>query len=422
MRNELCLFAAAVALGGCSWLPFVGDDDADTKESKSLPPLEVPPGLSTPEFDTRLTIPGETISASRSGAASARQDLAAASASEASEESASDSPVESEEFVTEKPDKPAAKSSEAQVEATGEAPLFTSVRSLKAGDVRWIEIGGNPEKIWPHLKTYWESQSTTLSRADAKAGIMETQWKSRPGNGTASNKGSKSPSYRDKYRIRVEREADSLTNVYIVHSGAQKSVADKKDSWQSVPHDPEKEAALVDSLFTYLGGQAPVVSADDNNKKAVKKEGPAQAALEVAESLRLERVAGVPALIVPGQYGKIWALTGDALNQSGLQVRQQDRGRGVYAIKASERGLISRMIGAGEDKLSGKYEIHLLDQGKRTLITAHAPDNKALSEQSANVLLKRLEGSIRVRQQALSEGPKTPPKTPPVTAKRKSEG
>ena len=83
--------------------------------------------------------------------------------------------------------------------------------------------------------------------------------------------------------------------------------------------------------------------------------------------------------------------TEGALNRSGLKVENRDRNRGLYFVRAVGKG-----SGQGTDlKPGGKYQLHLLDQGNRTLVTAHSDQDKALEQNSARAVLMRIKEALQ---------------------------
>jgi len=74
LRFFLTTAAAAAVLSGCSWM---SESSVDYKSAGKLPPLEVPPDLTSPQRDNRYSIPDPArSSATLSGYEAERRDPA----------------------------------------------------------------------------------------------------------------------------------------------------------------------------------------------------------------------------------------------------------------------------------------------------------------------------------------------------------
>ena len=123
------------------------------KTAGKLPPLEVPPDLTTPQADDRYAIP-ETKAAAGT-----------ATYSEYSRERAPGTTPG-----------PAAQTVQPSA-LTALLPSPDKVRLERAGSERWLVVKAPPEQVWPELKAFLESAGFQLKVQDQATGIIETEWR-----------------------------------------------------------------------------------------------------------------------------------------------------------------------------------------------------------------------------------------------------
>ena len=132
-RPALAAVAAAlmaVLLSGCESMTFNLSKKIDYKSAGSAPALEVPPDLTTPNYDDRYQ------SATASGAVAAR---AAPRPSEV-------------------------------------LPANPDARVARAGSERWLVVKASPEAAWTTLRDFWTKNGFVLAVEQPALGIMETDW------------------------------------------------------------------------------------------------------------------------------------------------------------------------------------------------------------------------------------------------------
>ena len=114
--------------------------EATYKSSRSLPPLEVPPDLSSSTLNDALRVP----------------EAAAGSATL----SQYNSPAQRE------------------VVASNSAvlPDLDKVRVARSGDKRWLVVSASPAEVWPRVRDFWLEQGFLIQSEDPGIGIMETDW------------------------------------------------------------------------------------------------------------------------------------------------------------------------------------------------------------------------------------------------------
>lgn len=372
-QTVLGMMCVVWVLSACS---IFGSSDDDYTKSTSLPPLEVPPDLTKPDWNTRMSIPENesgTVSAVEMSRRQEFQDRESSTARAAT--------------------------------STLVLPDFQDIKVRREANVRWLEIAAGTDVLWPQLKVFWRQAKIELEKDDPTVGIMETVWheqrdplpKGSFGKwmGRAYNAISDT-GIRDKYRIRIERVSQEFTNVYLTQRRAEQ-VGDPMDDeafvrWKLRAPSPELEAEMLTRLMVFLG----------TNEDAAQKQL-AASQIPAAVVMDLKTVDGMPALFIADDFIRVWRRTGVALDRAGMFVEQQDQSKGVYLVTYTpaagekKKGFFSRLF-RGDDGLEFNeiYQIHLHKQDNgHTKITAfdngeeNAP--KELKPKAAEVILQRLK-------------------------------
>jgi outer membrane protein assembly factor BamC len=374
----LGMMCVAFMLTACS---IFGGADNDYTKSTSLPPLEVPPDLTKPDWNTRMSIP-ENESGTVSAVETSRRQ---------------------EEFHSRE------NSTAPAVDKTEILPAFEGIEVRRESNVRWLEIAASTDALWPRLKAFWKQAGIELEKEDPTVGVMETVWyeqreplpKGSFGKlmGRAYNVFSDT-GLRDKYRVRIERVSQEFTNVYLTQRRAEQ-VGDVSDDetfvrWKLRAPSPELEAEMLTRLMVFLG-----TDKDEAQKQLAASRTPAVIPMD------LKTVDGKPALFVTGEFSGVWRRTGVALDRAGLFVEQQDESKGVYLVTYTaaegekKRGFFSRLFGAGNGlEINEIYQIHLLKQDGQTRITAYSNGEddtpEELKPKAAEVILERLKKAYQI--------------------------
>jgi outer membrane protein assembly factor BamC len=187
---------------------------------------------------------------------------------------------------------------------------------------------------------------------------------------------------RTKYRVRLEREPNAVTNIFLTQRRAElQNITDQGGVWAMVSSDPELEAEMSISLMEHVGQSRDAARLDYANAEGSRL------------YLDIKEVGGVPVLLVGDVYSRVWRRTGVALDRAGLVVFDQDRNKGVYLIDVSE------FRQPDDLQLSrNRYQIHLLSQGSQTLITAHNgfENDGVIAEEEAKLLLRQILSAYQV--------------------------
>ncbi|MEE8265374.1 MAG: outer membrane protein assembly factor BamC, partial [Acidiferrobacterales bacterium] len=133
----LVMFFVLAVVSGCGGKKGT---KIDYEAARTLPPLEIPPDLSSLPPDTHTSTSGGS-----SGAATYSQ------------------------FEKEQQRKQGPK-------YAGLLPEFQNVRLVRAGSERWLVINETPDKLWPQLLDFIDKMGLSVSKQEPAAGIMQTNW------------------------------------------------------------------------------------------------------------------------------------------------------------------------------------------------------------------------------------------------------
>ena len=270
---------------------------------------------------------------------------------------------------------------ETQGPALGAAvlPEFLEVRVRREGPTRWIEVDSDPVSLWPSLRNFWVEEGFKIAVEEPVSGYIETDWKQNMVRSvSADNEQESFDVTGEKFRMRLERQPNAVTNIFLTQRGAVVAAINQDNQilWKPQPPDGEREAEMMIQLMEYLG----VSIEEAQNKYAT------------ADSqflyLDIKDIGGIPVLLVGDQYSRVWRRTGVALDRSGLFVEDHDRNKGVYYVS-----LDTAAFGVDTQEVQTKsYEIHLLGQGKQTLVTVHEIDevDGKIDAKTARQLLQRI--------------------------------
>ncbi|WP_395401362.1 outer membrane protein assembly factor BamC [Pseudoduganella sp. UC29_106] len=366
--------ALVLSLSGCGMIQsVVGDSKVDYKSAKKASTLDVPPDLTQLQKDNRYSLPNTDRGvATASGYAAQRGTLAGSTAA-----------------VND-------------VASTGTA----AVKVERAGNQRWLVVKQTPEQLWPQLKSFWEESGFTLALDNSTAGIMETEWNENrakiPQDFIRSTigkvfDGMYSSGERDKYRTRLERNADGSTEIYISHRGAEEVVtgAQKETTqWQPRATDPNLEALFLAKLMTKLGG---------SKDEATARTSVDNAAVQPQHAFIKGEGAGKFVQTDEG-FDRSWRRVGLALDRAGFTVEDRDRVQGVYFVRyvadaAETKGFFSRLFSWGssdKDKDAQRYRISVrADSTSTSQVSVWTNENKPDTSPTADKILNLLYEQLK---------------------------
>jgi len=356
--SKVILLGATLALGACSALET---DKVDYRSAAKAPKLDVPPDLTQLSKETPYTVVGGAVSANASKAGQVETSKAVIAAV-----------------------------------AVGD------VRIERAGNQRWLVVNRPAEKLWEPVKDFWQENGFLLAMDQDKLGIMETDWAENrakiPQDFIRASLGKLLDSFystpeRDKFRTRLERDANGNTEIFISHRGmAEVYTADRSNQtvWQPRPADPELEAEFLRRLMVKLG------VSQEQSKALVANSTPKPVAV-------VGNVNGQPVVQLEEGFDRAWRRTGLALDRTGFTVEDRDRKQGIYFVRYqnltsenSEPGFFSKMFsGSKKANEATKYRIAVRSVGEKSTVSVLDADGNAESSATAQRIVKVIADDIK---------------------------
>ena len=369
----LAVVSVIVALAGCESTGLNLSKKIDYKTATSAPSLELPPDLTTPQYDDRFSV----TTASGLAAQGANRPRGAESIAP---------------------------------NANAEA------RVVRGGTERWLVVKTTPEIAWNESRQFWSSVGFVLAVEQPTLGIMETDWAENradvPNDFFQRTIGKYidifgSTYKRDKFRTRIERGNEPGTvEIYISHRGAEQVptvLIDNKPSspagftWAVAPPNPGLEAEMLTRLMIRFGTPAPEAAT------AVQ----ASTALPGPERARLEKAAnGTSELVVDDSFDRAWRRVGLALDRVGFTVVDRDRSKGTYFVRYAnpesealkkEKGFLDKLLFWKDDSVEKpeQYRITVAQADPRSVVTVQDPDGAPDKTANGEKILALLKDQLK---------------------------
>ena len=363
---KLGLIGLSLAASACT-TTLLDSDKLDYKSAVKGASLDVPPDLTQLSKDSRYVVTGGVTSAS------SYQGAAATSA----------------------------------VSTTAPA-VVGDVRIERSGDQRWLVINRPADKLWDPVREFWQESGFNLTTDQAAIGIMETDWAENrakiPQDFIRSTIGKVfdgiySTGERDKFRTRVERNANGGTEIYITHRGMQEVYSLQSNDitvWQARPTHPELEAEFLRRLMVKLG------VAQEQSKALVAASAAGTAPQAPA---RVTTVNNVPVLQLNDGFDRAWRRVGLTLDRTGFTVEDRDRSQGLYFVRyiaptgdKKEPGFFAKYLSFGSSNTAIaplKYRVAVRSEGNATTVSvlnaAGAPETSADAQRILQVIADDLK-------------------------------
>lgn len=347
-RLGLIALVAATLATGCSVLQ---EDKIDYKSAKQSSTLDVPPDLTQLSRDSRYQVPGSVVTASG--------------------------------YQTAQP--ATASSTSTALNTVGD------VRIERAGNQRWLVVDRPADKLWVPVKDFWQENGFLLQIDQEKLGIMETDWAENraklPQDFIRNTIGKVfenlySTGERDKFRTRLERNAQGGTEIYISHRGMQEvytSASKDQTIWQPRPVDAELENEFLRRMMQKLG------VSEAQAKAAIASAPAAQTAPRVAT------VNNQSVVQIDEGFDRAWRRVGLSLDRTGFTVEDRDRTQGVYFVRyvaatptTEKPGFFGRLFGgSAAEATPAKYRVVVRSSGDNSS-TVSVLDAQGQPDTSAN--------------------------------------
>jgi outer membrane protein assembly factor BamC len=361
-----------LSLAGCESMPSLSKRIDYKSAAGSTPSLELPPDLTTPQYDDRYAV-------------SSASELAAKDATH---------PKQSELL-----------------------PVNSEAHVARAGTQRWLVVKATPEQAWSTVRKFWTDSGFVIATEQPALGIMETDWAENraeiPQDILRKYIGKYidvfySTYKRDKFRTRIERGADPGTvEIYVSHRGMEQVPTTKVDNvqgagfaWGLMPPNPGLEAEMLSRLMMRFGTPEAVAEAATSPT----------AAASAPQHARLEKADGLSKLVVDDPFDRAWRRVGLALDRTGFTVVDRDRSSGTYFVRFSdpdtemarkdrEKGFLSKLLTfwkKDDDKdKPEQYRIKVAEASPQSTVvvedTTGKPDRSPASERILALLRDQLK-------------------------------
>lgn len=347
---KLTLVSVAISLTACS---VVEGEKVDYRSASNVkaPSLEVPPDLTQLSKDTHYSVVGGAVSASS--------------------------------FLS-------GKNTSSSTPSIAVADLGDA-RIERMGNQRWLVVKRPADKLWGPIKDFWQENGFVLTVDENALGIMETDWAEnrakipqdfiRASLGKLFDSVYSTPE-RDKFRTRIERNANGETEIFITHRGMVEtlttSVSEASGStmWQPRAADPELEVEFMRRLMVRLGASEPQA------KTLV-----ATTATPVKKTAEIATENGQPVLRIEEGFESAWRRVGLALDRTGFTVEDRDRKQGIYFVRyvplnadKTEPGFFEKLFRTADKTDVAKFQIVVRGAGNVT--TVSVLDSKGAAETS----------------------------------------
>jgi outer membrane protein assembly factor BamC len=353
------VLAAAVLASGCSALQ---EDRIDYKSARQVNSLEIPPDLSQITRESRYAVPGGPVTASSFELSQPRQTVATA------------------------------------------ASTVGDVRMERAGNQRWLVVDRPPEALWSPVRDFWQENGFLLALDEQNLGLMETDWAENraklPQDIIRATIGRLfdslySTGERDKFRTRMERNAQGGTEIYVSHRGMIEVFTSQREdntAWQPRPADPELEAEFLRRMMIKLG-------VTQEQAQAVLAAGATQPLARIAT------VGGQRVMQIDEGFDRAWRRVGLALDRTGFTVEDRDRAAGRYFVRyvapdptmtTKEPGFLGRLFGGSKPEAAPvRYQVQVRSSGEQTSVTVLTAEAQPATSTDAQRILDLLAEDLR---------------------------
>ena len=358
--RPLSVLAMAMALAACSSLD---EDKINYKSASQVSTLEVPPDLTQLRRDSRYILDSNS---------------AAASGFQGTPVKATDSATAS--------------------NSAGDA------RIERSGTQRWLVVNRPADKVWGVLQDFWKDNGFVLTTEQSELGIMETDWAENraklPQDFIRKTLGRVldslySTGERDRFRTRIERNAQGGVEIYITHRGMVEtytSGSKQETMWQPRPADPELEIDFMRRLMLKLGGAAAPVTASTT-----------AAAGAASIGTQVTKVNNLPVIEVNDDFDRTWRRLGVALDRTSFTVEDRDRSKGVYFVRyvpagnaGKEPGFFAKLFSSNTPGPAlTKYRITLTQNAGLSRISVLNAEGVADTSENPEKILKLIAGELK---------------------------
>nr|WP_198150017.1 outer membrane protein assembly factor BamC [Castellaniella caeni] len=286
-------------------------------------------------------------------------------------------------------------------------PQTAGVQVMRDGALRWLVVSEPAETLYPKLIEFWGNQGFTIQSQNPKAGLIETDWAENrakiPEGWLRSALGSVldqvfDSGERDRFTIRLERDANGKTEVYVSHQHMEETPTSDGTGfkWVFGKEDQGLNAAMLARLMVYLG--------TDQQKAAQEIKG---ATPDAGPATTTQLSSGQASLMVNETFDRAWRRVGVAIDSARFTVEDRNRDQGDYYIryldtdtgeKIEQQTVFGRLFGTRNAAEPQKFRVHVAQQGGGSEVTVLDQDGKQLTDATARRILTVIDKNLKGTQ------------------------
>ena len=331
-------------ISGCSYLNLdevVPDKRTEYRDSRDLPPLEVPPDLTSDTINDSMKIPGDETPNTLSAYERQQRDAAGTALGGA---------LENEDSLT---------------------------------------LRGDRFTIWPKLKRFWQDRGYTLELDDAELGVIETSW--------SQSRDTAEGQARDRYKVFAEAGSQANTTVLFISHDLQRR-GSAGGEWVDAGSDTERRKAMAAELYNHYGGAqtSEAGGRTASRDSAVESDADAETRSSLPRAEIVNNADGQVYMTLPQAFDKAWPAMEQAINAAGMEPRaaNQEDGEYIVAYMPPQRGEDDGWFDAlkfWQDDGPLVYRLSLTGTGEATEVMVRDEDGEWQSTDEARELLNRLQ-------------------------------
>jgi outer membrane protein assembly factor BamC len=198
---------------------------------------------------------------------------------------------------------------------------------------------------------------------------------------------------RDKYRTRIERDANGNTEIYVTHRGMEEVyVPNQSDAtvWKRRASDAELENEFLRRLMVKLGASTELAAT-------------ALTAMPVKAVTTVTTTNGLTAISMEEGFDRAWRRVGLALDRTGFTVEDRDRKQGIYFVRyvpaiaeKSDQGFFSKLFNSdSKNTEAAKFQITVRSQENVTTVAVLNGEGAAVVPENAQRILNVLAEELK---------------------------
>ena len=238
---------------------------------------------------------------------------------------------------------------------------------VKSGNLRWLVVNEEPEKLWPHLESFWQELGFGIKVLNKRTGVMETEWikssklkfESRKGLGSRFDAwldGLSNLADRRKFRTRIENGVEENTSeIYIsqrsvvgMDEEAKERIKRMKEGSYStdiykiqeyIPGDEEEAQEITEKLQTEMNMDEYEINAEILRRLMTKLGMTDLDAEKVLANPKEKKNATLVEnergnyLLLNDPYDRSWRRLSLALDIIGFITEDKNRSKGIFYVK-----------------------------------------------------------------------------------------